>query len=77
SFEPRLREIARYINQYHTDQGNPEIVVFIPPAPQNDLALWTAGGTIGIIPYEKIGLNHWFCTPNKLWEYPNAIFRCW
>lgn len=72
SFEPRLREIARYINQYHTDQGNPEIVVFIPPAPQNDLALWTAGGTVGIIPYEKVGLNHWFCTPNKLWEYPNA-----
>jgi glycosyltransferase involved in cell wall biosynthesis len=47
-------------------------VVFVPPAPQEELALWTAGGTLGVIPYENVGLNHWFCTPNKLWEYPNA-----
>jgi glycosyltransferase involved in cell wall biosynthesis len=70
--EPRLREIAHEVNKYHVSQGNPEAVIFIPPAPQKDLALWTAGGTVGIIPYEKVGLNHWFCTPNKLWEYPNA-----
>ena len=44
----------------------------IPPAPQAELPLWTAGATIGIIPYENAGLNHWFSTPNKLWEYPNA-----
>lgn len=47
-------------------------VRFIPPAPQKELTLWTAGATIGVIPYENQGLNHWFCTPNKLWEYPNA-----
>jgi glycosyltransferase involved in cell wall biosynthesis len=34
--------------------------------------LWTAGAKLGVIPYENAGLNHWFCTPNKLWEYPNA-----
>lgn len=72
NLESRLREIAQDVNQYHLDQGHAEAVVFIPPAPQKDLALWTAGGTVGIIPYEKVGLNHWFCTPNKLWEYPNA-----
>lgn len=72
SLEPRLREIAHEVNQFHISKGHPEAVIFIPPAPQKDLALWTAGGTVGIIPYEKIGLNHWFCTPNKLWEYPNA-----
>ena len=33
---------------------------------------WTAGATIGVIPYERVGLNHLYCTPNKLWEYPNA-----
>jgi glycosyltransferase involved in cell wall biosynthesis len=47
-------------------------VRFVAPAPQAELALWSAGATVGIIPYEKVGLNHWFCTPNKLWEYPNA-----
>jgi hypothetical protein len=72
SLEPRLREIAEEVNQFHISNGHPEVVIFIPPAPQKDLALWTAGGTVGIIPYEKVGLNHWFCTPNKLWEYPNA-----
>lgn len=45
---------------------------FIPPAPQEELVFWTAGATVGIIPYEDAGLNHWFCSPNKLWEYPNA-----
>lgn len=47
-------------------------VRFIPPAPQDELMLWTAGATIGVIPYEQVGLNHLYCTPNKLWEYPNA-----
>lgn len=27
---------------------------------------------MGVIPYEPKGLNHEFCTPNKLWEYPLA-----
>lgn len=47
-------------------------VRFIPPAPPEDLVRWTAGATVGVIPYENVGLNHWYCTPNKLWEYPNA-----
>jgi len=70
--EPRLREIAESVNQSHRERGGKDAVVFIPPAPQRELAYWTAGGSVGIVPYEKIGLNHWFCTPNKLWEYPNA-----
>jgi glycosyltransferase involved in cell wall biosynthesis len=44
----------------------------IPPAPQEELAYWTAGATLGAILYEDVGLNHLYCTPNKLWEYPNA-----
>lgn len=37
-----------------------------------ELPLWTAGATVGLIPYMNRGLNHWYCTPNKLWEYPSA-----
>jgi glycosyltransferase involved in cell wall biosynthesis len=41
-------------------------------APHAQLAEWTSGATIGVIPYENVGLNHWNCSPNKIWEYPNA-----
>ena len=47
-------------------------VRFVPPAPHAELAEWTAGATIGVVPYLNIGTNHWLCSPNKLWEYPNA-----
>lgn len=69
SLENHLRRAADAID--HAEREMPP-VVFIPPAPQEELTLWTAGGTVGVIPYENVGLNHWFCTPNKLWEYPNA-----
>lgn len=49
-----------------------ERIRFVPKVPQRELPFWTAGATLGAIPYENVGLNHWFCTPNKLWEYPNA-----
>jgi glycosyltransferase involved in cell wall biosynthesis len=49
-----------------------ERVRFVARVPQSELVQWTAGATLGVIPYENAGLNHWFCTPNKLWEYPNA-----
>ncbi|HRQ76377.1 MAG TPA: glycosyltransferase family 4 protein [Phycisphaerales bacterium] len=45
---------------------------FIPGAPLEELPQWTAGASLGVIPYENVCLNHWFCTPNKLWEYPIA-----
>ena len=70
--EPRLKKIADQINQSSLEQRDSAPVRFIGPAPQDELVLWTAGATVGAIPYENTGLNHWFCTPNKLWEYPNA-----
>lgn len=47
-------------------------IAFIPPAPQEVLRDWTSGADLGIIPYENTSKNHLYCTPNKLWEYPNA-----
>lgn len=49
-----------------------ERIRFIPGAPQDELRDWTSGAHLGIIPYENTCLNHWYCTPNKLWEYPIA-----
>jgi len=66
AFEAKLRRIAARL------AGGSEKIRFILPAPQEELAYWTAGASIGAIPYENTCLNHWFCSPNKLWEYPNA-----
>jgi len=51
---------------------DPTKVRFIRGAPRAEVLLWTAGASLGIIPYEGDVLNHWFCTPNKLWEFPGA-----
>lgn len=47
-------------------------LTLLPPVPQAELTAWTAGATLGIIPYDPVALNHLHCTPNKLWEYPAA-----
>lgn len=52
-------------------EGRQRISV-IPGVPHAELALWTAGASLGAIPYEDTGLNHRYCTPNKLWEFPAA-----
>jgi glycosyltransferase involved in cell wall biosynthesis len=68
--EGDLKDVARHLAE-NAPAGDAPLVV-IPGAPQEELAAWTAGATIGIIPYEDAGLNHLYCTPNKLWEYPDA-----
>ena len=67
ALEQELREIVG-----HESEAQPKKVCFIPPASHSELPYWSQGATIGVIPYEDVGLNHKFCTPNKLWEYPNA-----
>lgn len=47
-------------------------VAMVPSAPHDELLAWTAGAALGTIPYENTGLNHLYCSPNKLWEYPAA-----
>ena len=47
-------------------------VHFLPSVPQAKLRDWSAGAAVGIIPYEHTCLNHYYCSPNKLWEYPSA-----
>jgi len=66
ALENDLKRLARRLDP------SADRVRFIAPAPQAELSSWTAGAELGIIPYENICLNHWFCSPNKLWEYPIA-----
>lgn len=68
--EEELRRVADSLKM-----KNPDLdlrIRFVPKVKQTELPFWTAGATLGAIPYENTGLNHWYCNPNKLWEYPNA-----
>lgn len=47
-------------------------VKFIPPAAQHEVLLYTCGAHIGVIPYRAIGLNNYYTSPNKLFEYIQA-----
>jgi glycosyltransferase involved in cell wall biosynthesis len=68
--EEELRRVADSLKM-----KEPELdarIRFVPKVKQSELPYWTSGATLGAIPYENTGLNHWYCNPNKLWEYPNA-----
>ncbi|MEM7084518.1 MAG: glycosyltransferase family 4 protein [Pseudomonadota bacterium] len=70
TYEKAIDECAQQLNLSRAPDR--PVIRRIPPAPQEELRSWTAGATLGIIPYENSNLNHLYCTPNKLWEYPNA-----
>lgn len=44
-------------------------VVVIGPATPAELPMFTAGADLGVIPYQAVGLNNYYTTPNKLFEY--------
>jgi len=67
--EAPLAESAAAVN---ASTGDAHRVTIIPPAPQAELAQWSAGATLGVIMYDNTGKNHLYCTPNKLWEFPAA-----
>jgi glycosyltransferase involved in cell wall biosynthesis len=67
SYEEHLRKLANDLDSL------PQKIYFLPKVPQEELLNWTASATLGIIPYENVCMNHWYCTPNKLWEYPKAL----
>jgi glycosyltransferase involved in cell wall biosynthesis len=66
NFENDIRKLAELADP------TGEMIRFVPPVPQEELAYWTAGATLGVIPYEPVSLNHIYCSPNKLWEYPRS-----
>jgi len=44
-------------------------VQFAKPVPQRELLNYATSATLGVIPYQFIGLNNYYTTPNKLFEY--------
>lgn len=69
----KLEDMIRQYAEAPSDRPpGRERVAIVPGAPHDELLSWTAGASLGAIPYENTGLNHLYCSPNKLWEYPAA-----
>lgn len=49
--------------------GLQDSVLITPPVPQDELIGYTAGADVGVIPFKAVGLNNYYATPNKLFEY--------
>ncbi|MGZ7030462.1 MAG: glycosyltransferase, partial [Thermoanaerobaculia bacterium] len=49
--------------------GLSDRVTFLHSVPPAVLPQWLAGADMGVIPYQRVGLNHEYSTPNKLFEY--------
>jgi glycosyltransferase involved in cell wall biosynthesis len=44
-------------------------VKFAKPVPQENLLNFAQSANLGVIPYQAVGLNNYYTTPNKLFEY--------
>ncbi|MEL7152217.1 MAG: hypothetical protein AAFN51_00145, partial [Pseudomonadota bacterium] len=47
-------------------------VWLLPGVSHAELAYWTVGATLGVMPYENAAQNTLYAGPNKLWEFPAA-----
>ncbi len=54
------------------DEGIADRIHFKAAVPQDELLYWTTAADAGIIPYQPVDLNHYYCSPNKLFEFMQA-----
>lgn len=65
-------QMARELQRIVARQGLEKRVHFHPAVPQAQLLSITRSADAGIIPYQAICLNNYYCTPNKLFEFISA-----
>lgn len=63
--ESELKATVKKLNLEHK-------VIFTPGVPQNELLNHSKSADVGVIPYQFVGLNNYYTSPNKLFEYLNA-----
>lgn len=63
--EGELRELIRR-------EGLEEQVRIAAPVPPAEVVAYAAEAAVGVIPYEPVGLNNTYTTPNKLFDYMAA-----
>lgn len=50
-------------------EGSAHRIHFTDGVPLSELLAYTAGADLGVIPYRNVGLNNYYTSPNKLFEY--------
>lgn len=47
-------------------------VRYLAPVPHEEVPMVLSSADLGVIPYENVGLNHYLCSPSKLFHYMMA-----
>jgi glycosyltransferase involved in cell wall biosynthesis len=64
--------LAEPLKELASSQGMALRVHVVAGVPLADLLVYTAGADVGVIPYRNVGLNNYYTSPNKLFEYVAA-----
>ena len=64
--------IEQELRRTVSEEGLDDYIYFVEAVPQDELLYWTSSADIGVIPYQKVGLNNYYSCPNKLFEYIQA-----
>jgi glycosyltransferase involved in cell wall biosynthesis len=64
--------LEEYLKEKIESDGLKERVVIVDRVAPADLLSYTLGADVGVIPYRAVGLNNYYTTPNKLFEYMAA-----
>jgi glycosyltransferase involved in cell wall biosynthesis len=65
-------EAKAALSKIAVEEGINDRVHFKEAVVQSELLFWTASADAGIIPYQPVDLNHYYCSPNKLFEFIQA-----
>jgi glycosyltransferase involved in cell wall biosynthesis len=60
------------LSQLVAARGLEDRVRMTGPVAQDELLHYTVDADVGVIPYQAVGLNNYYTTPNKLFEYMAA-----
>lgn len=63
--ETELKELVRC-------RGLDDRVFFAPPVAPGQVVTHISSAQVGVVLFRNFSLNHYYATPNKLWEYMNA-----
>lgn len=63
--EIELKELVR-------QKGLEDKVLFAPPVAPEEVVGYISSAQVGVMPFLNISLNHYYATPNKLWECISA-----
>jgi glycosyltransferase involved in cell wall biosynthesis len=65
-------QLRKKLEEQAQQTGIGDRVTFLDAVPPEELLSWVAGADVGVIPYQRVGTNHEYSTPNKLFECMHA-----